>query len=116
MSEHRAMQLSRLAQRHDGTALATVRQLARCPMLPSRLGGDVFAVPPRYLVALRKRGEGVRYRHLAGLVALEPHLFEDLAAGEAAAFADHFHQFVAFGAAPGAGRAASPSLCLRRAL
>src|SRR6266568_2384590 len=84
MSEHRAMQLSRLAQRHDGTALATARQLDRCPMLPCRLCGDVFSVPPRYLIAFGKRSEGVRYRHLAGLVSLEPHLFEDLAAREAA--------------------------------
>jgi hypothetical protein len=41
---------------------------------PSR--DDVFAVSvPPNLVALRKRGEGIRHRHLAGLIALQPHFF-----------------------------------------
>src|SRR5205823_686636 len=49
---------------------------------------DVLAVPPSNLVRFGERGEGIRYRHLAALVALQPHLFEDLASCEAAAFAD----------------------------
>src|SRR5947209_10190968 len=64
-----------------------------------------------YLVVFREGSESIRYRHLARLVALESHFFENLAAGEAAAFANHTEQVIALipapaGAAPSTGRAA----------
>src|SRR5205085_2195541 len=53
---------------------------------------DIFPVPPRNLLALGKCREGVADRHLARLVALEPHFFEDLAAGKSLAGGDDFEQ------------------------
>jgi|SRR3954451_718582 len=64
-----------------------------------------------YLVVFGEGGEGIRYRHLAGLVAFEAHFFENLAAGKAAAFANYTEQLIALtsaapGRPPSAGRAA----------
>src|SRR5258708_13559495 len=55
-------------------------------------GGDVLAVPPYYLIAFGECGERVRYRHFARLVALKPHLFENLAPGKSVSPSDDAKQ------------------------
>src|SRR5260221_7918501 len=61
-------------------------------------GGDVLAVPPYYLIAFGECGECVRYRHFARLVALKPHLFENLAPGKAVSRSDDAKQLFALAA------------------
>jgi len=76
---------------------------------------DVFpVVVASDLVALRQCSQGIRYGHLARLIALEPHLFEDLPAGEAVAVLDDEQELLALAAAPGSGdapRSGLPSRC-----
>src|SRR5436190_7682824 len=63
-------------------------------------GGDILPVLPSNLLRFRERREGIADRHLAGLVALQPHFFENLAAGDTLAARDEFEQLVALGIGP----------------
>src|SRR5438270_343853 len=65
-------------------------------------GGDILPISSCDLVALDERGERVRNRHLAGLVALQPHFFEDLGATEAPSLFDDREQLITPAAATGA--------------
>src|SRR5260221_5684169 len=91
------------------TCLSTVgnRQLARRAPVS---GSEGFPVASDDLVGLSKRGQRIGHGHLAGLVALQAHLLQNLAAGEAITRADHFQQLVAFGAAARFGNAAGTGL------
>src|SRR6185436_6463036 len=65
------------------------------------------------LIALGKRRERIRYRHLARFVPLQPHFFKDFAAGKALSLADDIHKFFAPRTAanlPSPGRSASGRL------
>src|SRR5437016_4318897 len=65
-------------------------------------GGDILPISACDLVGFGERGKRVRYRHLAGLVALQPHLFEDLAAAKATSLFDDREQLITPAAATGA--------------
>src|SRR5947209_16224735 len=69
-------------------------------------GCQVFAAVAANLVALGEGGQGVRHRHLAGLVALQTEFFEDLASAETAPFPDHAQQLLTAASTPTAGRSA----------
>src|SRR5207302_10604941 len=70
------------AERHKAQAEAH-RTRAEAEKLRRCGGPSEFETMPAAL--RRKRREGVRYRHLAGLITSQPHPFEDFAAGEAVA-------------------------------
>jgi hypothetical protein len=59
-------------------------------------GSDVLPVATGNLVGLGQGSQRVGYRHLAGLVALQAHLLQDLGASEAVALPDNLQQLVAF--------------------
>src|ERR1043166_9312379 len=63
--------------------------------LSALTGVDVLSSRvPHDLAGLRECRESIGHRHLASLVALQPHLFEDLTAGEALCRADNPEQFI----------------------
>src|SRR5437588_721320 len=76
-------------------------------------GGDILPISASDLVGFCERGEGVADRHLAGLVALHSHPFEDLATGEAVASLDELEKLLALAPATHAGSSpgASPARC-----
>src|SRR5205085_5199791 len=59
------------------TSRATVTKGSspRKPVLPALC--DVPSLVPRHLIGLGQRGQGVRYRHLAAFIPLQPHAVED---------------------------------------
>src|SRR4051812_17308295 len=78
------------------------RGLGLLPLRPIRMtlaGEIIFPVLAPHLAPLLQRGQRVRDRHLAGLVALQPHLLQDFAAGHAVAAADQLQKRLAFAAA-----------------
>ena len=54
--------------------------------------GAIFPAFSTKLIALGQSGQGIRYRHLAALIALEAHPLQDLAARQAVALSYQFEQ------------------------
>src|SRR6266446_10958995 len=68
-------------------------------MQPRCSGSDVPPIAADHLVRLGQRGQRVRRRHLAGLVALQPHAIQDFPSGKAARVVlDDLHQGFALAA------------------
>src|SRR4051812_15974728 len=78
----------------SGQFVATKPELQR----PSSC--KVFTTVSPNLVVLGESCQGVRHRHLAGFVALQPHFFQDLASGKSVTVPDYAQELISLATTP----------------